>query len=101
MQYYLHMYHLQALTVLPREQHIVVISICTQSPLMTTITNPQAHGSLSHLSRTQVVDSVTVEPDSNTSAEVAKMAATFLITGASGLIGFRILLPALAAGHKL
>lgn len=29
------------------------------------------------------------------------MAATFLITGASGLIGFRILLLALAAGHNV
>lgn len=29
------------------------------------------------------------------------MAATFLITGASGLIGFRVLLAALAAGHNV
>lgn len=29
------------------------------------------------------------------------MAATFLITGASGLIGFRILLAVLAAGHRV
>lgn len=29
------------------------------------------------------------------------MATTFLITGASGLIGFRILLAALAAGHNV
>jgi nucleoside-diphosphate-sugar epimerase len=29
------------------------------------------------------------------------MTATFLITGASGLIGFRILLVALAAGHNV
>lgn len=29
------------------------------------------------------------------------MAATLLITGASGLIGFRILLAALAAGHNV
>lgn len=29
------------------------------------------------------------------------MAATFLITGASGLIGFRILLAVLAAGHNV
>lgn len=29
------------------------------------------------------------------------MVATFLITGASGLIGFRILLNALAAGHNV
>ncbi|KAL2282870.1 hypothetical protein FJTKL_10255 [Diaporthe vaccinii] len=33
--------------------------------------------------------------------EVAKIAATFLITGASGLVGFRILLAALAAGHNV
>lgn len=39
--------------------------------------------------------------DSSYGTHIIRMAATILITGASGLIGFRILLAALAAGHHV
>lgn len=77
-------------------RHIIQSSV---NYLPTSITDPLAHtrfvsiSSLASLLHPHSVNKIVLR--------IAKMTETFLITGASGLIGFRILLAALAAGHNV